>query len=182
MLVPFVASLIGAWVCVRVARETDAGGAGLHGALVWCIGLVAGALFLTGSMASGMMSSATAMSGNAAFAERQLGDERAPGRSERRQDAAAAAAAAAAGAAGLGAILGLCGAFAGAALGRSALTGAGRRRGRPGGIAARLFGDRGGPGGYREEMGPTGGHGGRFGAARPDAPRDLRPDDPTIHH
>src|SRR5512134_3187857 len=65
LVVPLFASLVGAWVCVRLARETDVGGAYLHGALVWCIGLIAGALFLTGSLASGMMSSATAVSGNA---------------------------------------------------------------------------------------------------------------------
>src|SRR5690242_8252055 len=55
ILTPFVASLLGAWLACRLCGALDRPTANLHGILVWCIGLVAGALFLTGTIASGAM-------------------------------------------------------------------------------------------------------------------------------
>lgn len=51
LLVPLVATFIGAVVAVRMARAIEAPSALLHGVLVWCIGIVAGAMFLSGTVA-----------------------------------------------------------------------------------------------------------------------------------
>jgi hypothetical protein len=121
LFVPFIASAIGAFIAVRIARREDVPGAHLHGALVWAIGLIAGALFITGTMATSAMTSATAASGNlrGSVIDQQA---RSPSGELRAEDAARNAAVAA-GAGALGALLGLAGAFAGAAAGRRALTG-----------------------------------------------------------
>jgi hypothetical protein len=123
LFVPFIASSIGAFLAVRIARREDAPGAHLHGALVWSIGLIAGALFITGTMATSAMTSATAASGN--LRGTVMGPQVRSPSGELRADEAARNAAAAAGAGALGALLGLAGAFAGAAAGRRALTGEG---------------------------------------------------------
>jgi hypothetical protein len=181
LLVPFVASLLGAWICVRLAREADAGGAAIHGVLPWAIGLIAGALFLTSTLATSAMSAATATSGNVrgqtADSARQGAQS---GRAEARADEAAEGAAAAAGAGGLGALLGLGGALAGAALGRRSLTGErfGRRH------ATERTDER----YYREETGVA--HAERGGIVTSSTPRtpevartrEMPGEDPTIHH
>ena len=51
----FVASLIGASVACRMAAGLDSRSSFLHGLLVWCAGLVAGALFLSGTLAGSAM-------------------------------------------------------------------------------------------------------------------------------
>jgi hypothetical protein len=127
LLTPFVASLIGAWVAVRLAGAFDEAGSNLHGVLVWCIGLLAGALFLTGAMATGAMTAGAAASGNAGALRRSVqGAEarvdpdspRAQANAERASDEAGKAAAATAGGGAMAAIAGLLGAFAGAGIAR----------------------------------------------------------------
>jgi hypothetical protein len=188
LLVPLAASAIGAFVCVRIARETDQAGAYLHGAMVWCIGLIAGAIFLTGSIASGAMSGAAATSGNVAGGfSRQ--DARAPTNQERVEDAAKGAAAAA-GAGGLGALLGLGGAFLGAAAGRRALTGERLGRGRFADRMQHLGRGRGREGeyerGYRAGIAARAESGIVTSTTRPGVGAhvgEVRPaDDPTLHH
>jgi hypothetical protein len=126
LLTPFVATLGGAWLACRMAgTHEDRTSAALHGVLVWCIGLIAGALFLTGTIATGAMSAGAASSGNLRAAAQlrgdvgpSAGDRAAP--VPRQEDAARGAAASTAGAA-LASIAGLLGAISGAAL-------SGRRR------------------------------------------------------
>jgi hypothetical protein len=125
IVTPFVATLLGAWLACRMAGAEDGRASSLHGVLVWCIGLIAGALFLTGTMATGAMSAGTAASGNAGAAQRTLRAEtgratpRGPQAQAQAQDAAKGAAAGT-GAGALAAIAGLLGAFVGAAVsGRS---------------------------------------------------------------
>jgi hypothetical protein len=122
LLTPFVATVLGAWLACRMAGEEDTRDANVHGILVWCIGLIAGALFLTGTLATGAMSAGTAASGNLGAAQRALPGTarvgaRAPdARQDARQDEAAKRAAAGTGGAALGAIAGLLGAIVGAGL------------------------------------------------------------------
>jgi hypothetical protein len=130
ILTPIVASFIGAYIAVRVAGDRDEAGAFLHGALVWCIGLIAGAVFITGSLASGAMSAGTAMSGNVgarAIERRDTSVNRA--RAQATAEDAAKGAAAGTGAAGVAALFGLGGAILGAAVGRRTVTGRTTRRG-----------------------------------------------------
>jgi hypothetical protein len=192
LLVPLVATAIGAFVCVRIVRDAEPAGAYLHGALVWCIGLLAGALFLSSTLATSAMSSATMASGNL-----RGGVARSDAGAEEAQKAAAALA----GAGGVGALLGLAGAFVGAAAARGALTGrrlgvyAGRRHGpglvdwmhRGGHRAVRGEGDY--ERGYREglEAGARSERSGVVTSSTGRAPEvsgtELRPgDDPTLHH
>lgn len=128
LITPFVATLLGAWLACRMAGAEDSRSGYVHGVLVWCIGLIAGALFLTGTMATGAMTAGTAASGNAGAAQRSLRAEtgrstpRGPQAQARAEDAAKGAAAGAGGAA-LAAIAGLLGGIVGAGL-------SGRRGGR----------------------------------------------------
>jgi hypothetical protein len=121
LITPFVATLLGAWLACRMAEAEESRSRYLHGVLVWCIGLIAGAIFLTGTMASGAMSAGTAASGNAGAAQRALRAEtgrttpRGPEAQARAEDAAKGAAAGAGGAA-LAAIAGLLGGIVGAGL------------------------------------------------------------------
>ena len=138
LLVPLVAFAIGAFVCVRIAREAEPAGSHLHGALVWCLGLVAGAVFLMTAPASGTMASAIATSGSLRGTAARMGDTGRALRAEPRTEDAQKGAAAMAGAGGLGALLGLAGAFHGAAAARRALTGRGLRARTGGGITNRL--------------------------------------------
>lgn len=121
LVTPFVATLLGAWLACRMAGSEDGRSASLHGVLVWCIGLIAGALFLTGAMATGVVSAGTAASGNAGAVQRTVRAEtgRATPRSgpaaARAQDAARGAAAGAGGGA-LAALAGLLGGIVGAGL------------------------------------------------------------------
>jgi MFS family permease len=132
LVTPFVATLLGAWLACRLADSTESRSASLHGVLVWCIGLIAGAIFLTGTMATGAMTAGTAASGNATAAQRTLRAQtgsttpRGPQAQAQAQDAAKGAAKGAGGGA-LAAIAGLLGGIAGAAIstrrGRGASTG-----------------------------------------------------------
>jgi hypothetical protein len=121
LLTPFVATLLGAWLACRMAGSEDSRSGTLHGVLVWCIGLIAGALFLAGTMATGAMSAGTAASGNVGAAQRTLRNEtgrstpRGPQAQARAEDAAKGAAAGAGGGA-LAAIAGLLGGVVGAGL------------------------------------------------------------------
>jgi hypothetical protein len=123
LVTPFVATAVGAWLACRMAGEDereDRRSAVVHGVLVWAIGLTAGALFLTGTLATGAMTAGTAASGNLASAQRmargEAGTARPRGAAEARQDEAAKRAAAGTGGAALGAIAGLLGAVVGAGL------------------------------------------------------------------
>jgi hypothetical protein len=111
LLTPFVATLIGAWVAVRSADERSAASSNLHGVLVWCIGLLAGAIFLTGTLATGAMSAGAAASNPRAGRDRGAV-------TERQQDRGAGRTAAGVGGGALASLLGLAGAFAGAAIAR----------------------------------------------------------------
>jgi hypothetical protein len=119
LLTPFVASLVGAWIAVRMAEARDATASNMHGILVWCIGLVAGALFLTGTMSAGAMTAGALGSNPRAVRNPQAQV------TERQQEDAAKQGAKTAGGAALAALLGLVGALGGAALARNA--GEGRR-------------------------------------------------------
>jgi MFS family permease len=131
LVTPFVASLLGAWLAVRLSGEEDKVGSNVHGILVWCIGLIAGALFLTGTLATGAMSAGTAASGNLGAAERMMGGAPARGPAEEaRADEVGRAGAAAAGGAALAAIVGLLGAVIG--------TGLATRRGKGRGLGWRI--------------------------------------------
>ncbi len=129
LITPFVATLLGAWLACRMAGTEDTRSSSLHGILVWCIGLILGAVFLTGTLASGAMSVGTAASGNLGAAQRtfrpDLGTR--PGApAEARQDEAARAAAAGFGGAALASIAGLLGAVVGAGLSRRRSAGKGK--------------------------------------------------------
>jgi MFS family permease len=128
LVTPFVATLLGAWLACRLAAAHEDRSANLHGVLVWCVGLIAGALFLTGTMATGAMTAGTAASGNLGFARRMArgGDAR-PDTvvAEQRADDAGRAAAAAAGGAALASLAGLLGAIVGAAIASRRSTGRG---------------------------------------------------------
>jgi hypothetical protein len=178
LLTPFAASLLGAWVAVRVAGDRHEAGSMLHGALVWSIGLIAGAIFLTGIMSTGAMTMGTAASGNIGartVERRDTPQNRA--RAEAKGEEAAKGAAAASGAAGLAALLGLGGALLGAALGRRMVTGEGLRPGRDAG--------------HRRHLGEEHRAGAESGVAYTDRsgvvttrPPDVieRTDDPGMHH
>lgn len=131
LITPIVASFIGAYVAVRVAADREERGAMLHGALVWCIGLIAGALFITGSIASGAMTAGTAASGNIGarvIERRDTAVNRA--RAQATAEEVGRDAAFGSGGAGVAALLGLGGAILGAAVGRRVVTGQGLTRGR----------------------------------------------------
>lgn len=53
LLIPLVASFCGAYVATRMAASLHPTSGVLHGSIVWCIGLIAGAIFLTGTAAFG---------------------------------------------------------------------------------------------------------------------------------
>ncbi len=116
LITPFVATLLGAWLAIRLSGNRDDRPSGyVHGILVWCIGLIAGALFLTGTAATGAMTAGTAASGNRGAAQRlvrgNVGQTTATrGDAERSADQAGKAGAAATGGAALAAIAGLLGA------------------------------------------------------------------------
>lgn len=133
LITPFVATALGAWLAVRMAGREDEAGSNLHGVMVWCIGLVAGAIFLAGTAASGTLAASTAASGNAEALRRLTGASRADVAApvaEARTDAAARTAAATAGGAAMAGLCGLLGAFVGA--------GIARRRGRGRGLGFRI--------------------------------------------
>ncbi len=135
LITPFVATLCGAWLAIRLSGEPENASGYVHGILVWCIGLIAGALFLTGTAATGAMTAGTAASGNAGpvqRAARQMTGQTAPtrGDTERAADQAGKAGAAATGGAALAAIAGLLGAVVATGLAtRRRSSGAGQRRG-----------------------------------------------------
>ncbi|HET6440619.1 MAG TPA: hypothetical protein VFG59_21340 [Anaeromyxobacter sp.] len=120
LITPLVATILGAWLACRLAGQERTDSTNLHGVMVWSIGLIAGALFLTGSMASGAMS-AGAASGGAGAIQRFTGQ---PPASIGGASAAAGAAKVAGGAAMAG-LCGLLGAFIGAAIARTRREGKG---------------------------------------------------------
>jgi hypothetical protein len=119
LLSPFVATLLGAWLACRLAGRADEAGTNLHGVMVWCIGLVAGALFLAGTGASGAMQRLTGDRGADVIGPRTAAPDAIT------PDAAARRAAATAGGGAMAALCGLLGAFAGAAVARSRRAGRG---------------------------------------------------------
>lgn len=106
LLVPFVASAAGAWLAIRLSGLTHSAGAVCHGLLVWAIGLVAGAVFLTGT-------------GLSALGEVRAADAGLEARDERAGEAAGALALA-----GLAAAVGALGGWWGASMARRSLLGA----------------------------------------------------------
>jgi hypothetical protein len=123
LVTPFVATLLGAWLAVGMAGAAgDRTGSTLHGIMVWCIGLIAGAIFLTGTIASGAMTAGTAARAGPARIFR--GE---PGRVSALADQAGKAAAAVMGGAALASIAGLLGAVAGVGIARSRRSGRGLR-------------------------------------------------------
>jgi hypothetical protein len=130
LVTPLVASLLGAWLAVRLSGAEDKLGSYVHGILVWCVGLIAGAVFLAGTLATGAMSAGTAASGNLGAAERMMGAPASGQVDEARADQAGRAGAAAAGGAALAAISGLLGAVIG--------TGLATRRGKGRGLGWRI--------------------------------------------
>ncbi|BDG08090.1 hypothetical protein [Anaeromyxobacter paludicola] len=182
ILVPLVASFIGAWVAVRIAHDAQPASAYLDGAMVWCIGIIAGAVFLASALGTGALTAGSAASGNAplqALSRRDTPANRA--RASETADDAARGAAAGAGAAGIAALFGLGGAIAGAAVGRRMLTGEGLRRGHARGDRTReatAADER----AYREQL--LGSDVPREGSVFTTTSRhtEVRPDDPTVHH
>ncbi len=158
LVTPFVATLCGAWLAIRLSGERESASGYVHGILVWCIGLIAGALFLTGTAATGAMSAGSAASGNLGPAQRvarQVTGQSAPtrGDAERGTDQAGKAGAAATGGAALAAIAGLLGAVVATGL-------AGRRSsGRGRGLGWRIAIQR------KDERGAYAGDQGRYGEA-----------------
>jgi hypothetical protein len=190
LLTPFVATLVGAWLAIRLSGEEDRNAGYVHGVLVWCIGLVAGALFLTGTAATGAMTAGTAASGNLGSAQRMVrgntGQVNATGRTtEAQADQAGKAAAAATGGAALAAIAGLLGAVL--------ATGLAHRRGKGSGLGWKIAiqrrderregahaGDQGRFGEAYRPATTTGPYGGR--ETRPgELPRDEGAPDPYHH-
>lgn len=102
ILVPVVAGFVGAYVATRIAVADSMVSAEMHGVLVWCLGLLAGALFFAFSMMGFGASALGLLSGSEA-------------------SSAAGAGAGSFALAGLSALLGLGGAIWGAAVGRRAL-------------------------------------------------------------
>ncbi|HEX9051383.1 MAG TPA: hypothetical protein VF841_12700 [Anaeromyxobacter sp.] len=132
LITPFVATLLGAWLAIRLSGERDRTAGYVNGILVWCIGLIAGALFLTGTAATGAMSAGAAASGNLGPAQRVMSSMTGRGtptrgETERGADQASKAAAGATGGAALAAIAGLLGAVVATGLGTGSRSG--RRRG-----------------------------------------------------
>jgi hypothetical protein len=129
LITPFVASLLGAWVACKMAGQFDSAGAYLHGIMVWCIALLAGAVFLAGTMASGAMSAGMAASGGGSAVGATMGGQERMGAggpsAQRAQEQAGRAGAALAGGAAMAAIAGLLGAVAGAGIARSRREGKG---------------------------------------------------------
>jgi hypothetical protein len=118
LITPFVATLVGAWLACRMAGAYETRSASVHAIVVWCIGLIAGALFLTGTLATGAMTAGVAASGNVGQMQRMMGGDTrtTPRGPEARTDAAARRTAAATAGAALGAIAGLLGAICAAGL------------------------------------------------------------------
>ena len=108
----------------------------LHGALVWSIGLIAGAVFLAGVLSSGATTLGAAASGNvgARAVERMTPASRV--RAQTTAEEAAKSAAAGSGLAGVAALLGLGGAALGATLGMRMVRGQGLRS--PRGVHERM--------------------------------------------
>jgi hypothetical protein len=55
VMAAFTAALVGAIVTCRIVAASDHRTAWLHGSLVWCLGIVAGAVFLSGPLAGSLM-------------------------------------------------------------------------------------------------------------------------------
>ena len=111
ILVPLVATAIGASIAVRNAASSAMKGAFLHGTLVWALGLIAGALFLTGTFAAAANSPRPELGPVAAISpstSRATSGRESQALQNRRDDAAKAGAAFGA-LGGLAAILGLAG-------------------------------------------------------------------------
>jgi hypothetical protein len=106
----FAASMTGVIVATRMAAESD-GDALLHGSLVWCVGLIAGAIFLSGTLTGGTVGAGYAWNGGIISSARDAG----PGTAI---ESAAGSAANASLMAGIASLFGLAGALVGALVGR----------------------------------------------------------------
>jgi hypothetical protein len=115
-MVAFTATFMGAIVAARISAAADNRTALLHGSLVFCIALIAGAIFLTGTVAATTMGAGFAWNGGMVDSGRDTGTG-AP------IDSAAGNAAAASLLGGIASLAGLAGAFAGAMVGRTAVAG-----------------------------------------------------------
>lgn len=181
ILVPLVASFIGAWVAVRIARDAAPASAFLDGSMVWCIGIIAGALFLTGVAGTGAVGAAGAAGAAAPMLARR---DTAAGRARAAAAAgeSARAAAAGTGAAGVAAIFGLGGALLGAAAGRRTLTGARLRTGAGAARAQEAGGLTADELAWREQVRDMNVPGEGSVYTSTSRHTEVEPRDPTIHH
>jgi hypothetical protein len=106
----FAASMVGAIVATRLAAESD-GEAMLHASLVWGVGLIAGAVWLSGTLTGGTVGAGYAWNGGIISSAQDAG----PGTAI---ESAAGSAANASLMAGIASLFGLVGAMAGALVGR----------------------------------------------------------------
>jgi len=116
VMVAFTSSLMGAIVATRLVAAADGRAAWLHGTLVWSIGLIAGAVFLSSALAGTAMGTAVAWNGT--VAPGQSGADTGPGAPI---DNAAGSAATGSLLGGVAALFGLAGALVGGAIGRQAI-------------------------------------------------------------
>jgi len=116
VMVAFTSSLLGAIVATRLVAAADGRATWLHGTLVWSIGLIAGALFLSSAMAGTTMGVAVAWNGS--VAPSLAGADTGPGAPI---DNAAGSAATGSLLGGIAALFGLTGALVGSAAGRQAV-------------------------------------------------------------
>jgi hypothetical protein len=113
----FAATLLGALTATRIAAAADDRTAWLHGVTVWCVALVTGALFLSGTLAGSAMGASYIWNGGLVANDAAL--DNGPGAAI---DSAAREAAVASLLGGIAALAGLAGAVAGATLGRRAVS------------------------------------------------------------
>jgi len=131
LLSGFVASFLGAAVACRISAASDVRTAGLHGLLVWCVSLVVGALFLSGTLAGSAMGTSYVLNGG--VVSNDGGRDTGPGSPI---DSAAREASVASLLGGLATLAGLAGAITGATFARqvTAQTGVATQRGRAAGM------------------------------------------------
>jgi hypothetical protein len=187
LLTPFVATVCGAWFAIRLSGEVnDRASIYVHGILVWCIGLIAGALFLTGTGATGAMTAGAAASGNLGAAQRMVRGNVGPTAARSEADQAGRVGAAASGGAALAAIAAIAGLLgAVVATGLAGRRGIGRGRGLRWRIAIQRRDEReayAGDGGRSRETGYRPTAPGTYGGTRPGGlGREEGPPDPYQH-
>jgi len=111
----FTSAFVGAAIAARLSASMDHRSAFLHGGLVWSVALVAGALFLSGTVAGSAMG--TGYLWNGGIVANDGGRDTGPGSPV---DSAAREASTASLLGGIAALAGLAGALTGAAIGRHA--------------------------------------------------------------